>query len=62
VFKRMFFSVFFSKAVIGMLVGFLAWFLNFFPYLFLANRYDELGKCVCQISVDLLLANICLYL
>ena len=29
-----------------MLVGFLAWFINFFPYFFLANRYDELSTYV----------------
>ena len=36
-------SAIFSNPVIGMLVGFLAWFINFFPYLFLANRYEQLS-------------------
>lgn len=43
-----------------MLVGFLAWFCNFFPYFFLANRYEELTKYVAfQSSYNVYIVYIC---
>lgn len=57
--NAVFCSTLFSNPVIGMLVGFLTWFGNFFPYFFLANRYEQLSTYVdCILTVVILIIMI----
>ena len=35
-------SVWFNSARIGLIAGFLAWFMNYFPFVFILLRYDNL--------------------
>ena len=37
------YSVWFDSSRVGFIVGFVAWFVNYFPFLFLATRYDDLS-------------------
>ena len=38
-----YFSVWFNSARVGLIVGFVAWFINYFPFLFIPQRYTRLS-------------------